>query len=222
MTWSETAVEIGLEYGIRNISGNVIDSTCFIVRLDQTGAIGVRTVQEGADKSADRLPEFLAGEIFRETRRWAEAMDAWLDDEALETDRASALAMVSALLACPIDDMRIETVKDLHEPGCLQKIAVAAAGETIEITPFGVHGANLFMKSAGLDGLRRHVHQEHDLREEGARARHATARVVKSAWYNACRIMLLPFAWALHLLDTNRDMSDLDVAPELAERSRLH
>ncbi len=102
LAWSPGALDVSLRYGICNISGNIIDATDFIVTLHRDGAIGMRVNQVLVADSKQAVLSFLTGEVFRETKRWAEDMASWRQPgSALSPTRAGILSIVSAMVAYP-------------------------------------------------------------------------------------------------------------------------
>jgi hypothetical protein len=216
LIWSDTSVDVYLQYGVCNVSGNVIDSIDVVVTLNQDGAVGIRMPEHTADDAREGLLQFIAGEVSREALRWTEDMKCWTEDDLPDPDRASILSIVSALVAHPLADMSITIEKDPLNPGCIRKARLSENSLVLEISAFGIHGVNLYLKGhASRAGILR-LHQEHDMREEGAQPKNACARFLKDASFGARRLMLLPLDMVLYLCE-KRQISEMKMASALVE-----
>lgn len=216
LVWSASAVDVHLQYGTCNLSGNVIDAMEMVVTLHQDGAIGIRDLLGATDKPRQALLTFLAGEVHRESLRWAEELQSWERGEALEVERAAILSIVSALVAHPIQEMSLQIEKEVARPASIRKACLFSGSSVIDITPAGKYGVNLYTKGSGVRAGILSLVQEHDLRQPGAEQSTHGARLLKRASVGARQLMRLPFG-AVEYLCKKRQGSAIRQASEFVE-----
>lgn len=216
LVWSESSVDVYLQYGICNVSGKVIDSTDIVVTLHREGAVGIKRPLAAAGHPIETLLTFLAGEVFRESHRWAEDMESWGDDEKLDMDRASILSIVSALVAYPFLDVNVSIEKDALKPACIRKARLSDVPLVIEITPAGWHGVNLDVKCYGTHAGALKRYQQYDMRQASAQAKTLYARFLKGASFRARQLMLLPWDTVLYLSERKQN-SEMNISFDLVK-----
>jgi hypothetical protein len=192
LVWLESSVEVSLQYGICNLSGNVIDSTDMVVILHKDGAVGIRTPLAVADHPNPSLLTFLAGEVYRESLRWAEQLRLWEEGEAIDFDRAAIFAIVSALVAQPTLGMNIEVEKNGQNSAGIRKARLIRPSQIVEIAAAGLYGVNIHVKGTGNNTGVLRLFQEADLRQPNVPAATHRARLIKRASFGARQLMRLP------------------------------
>jgi hypothetical protein len=208
LVWSESSVEVSLQYGICNLSGNVIDSTDIVVILHQDGAVGIRTPLAVADNPNRSLLTFLAGEVYRESLRWAEQLRSWEEGEAIEFDRAAIFAIVSSLVAQPTLEMNVEVEKNVQNSSGIRKVRLIRPSQIVEIAAAGLYGVNIHVKGTGNNARVLRLFQETDLRQPSAQAATHRERIIKRASFGARQLMRLPIG-ALQYWSRKKQCSDI-------------
>jgi hypothetical protein len=201
LTWREGAVDVHLQYGVCNISGNVMSSSDIVVRIRKDGVIELGAPAQSTTEPDDALMTFLAGEISREAARWKEDMASWMEEESLEGDKASILSMVSAVVAHPLSSIELNVEKDVGNPGCLRKIRMLGEFITVDVMAAGFHGVSLYVKGSGPYANILRLSQEPDMRDSAAMVKHPAFRFLKGASFRARKLMYLPLGMVLYFCE---------------------
>lgn len=147
IAWSDTGLEVTLQYGTRNISGKIIQATDFLITLHRNGAVGIQLANALADNQQVTMLGFLAGEIVRETWRWSQDVTAWIETSAgLPAERAAVLNIVGALVAYPADHVDIAVEKETNDRTHVSKVRILGDTAMMELTSAGIRCANVYVQ----------------------------------------------------------------------------
>jgi hypothetical protein len=207
LAWSENAVNVLLEYGTCNVSGDIVDSSEFFITLHQSGAIGVQLndISSSKKKQKKTLITFLAGEILRETKRWNEDMVAWNHNRsALTPERGSILNIVGALIAYPAPEIELVVEKRLNKRTSLIKARIIDQATVIDIRSRGIQSANLYIRSNGKTasaGAIRHAYKKYDVPNTIYPLQSRHRRILTEISFNAVQLVRLPIDFIMCLCE---------------------
>lgn len=166
LTWKDSTLTVRMEYGLRNLSGNVSNSADYTIALHQDGKLEVSLLKEQGEGQSDAVHEYLAGEMYREIARAKEYFQDWLVRDPEWLEHATLFSQVCAVVAHPFEAMALEVDKDPTNLALVRKIKLASDGLAIEITPSGAFGVNLFTKGFLSKADVHSIRQEVDMRPQ--------------------------------------------------------
>lgn len=202
LAWSESGLEVTLQYGTCNISGNVIEATDFLVTLHRDGAVGIRIKDQTDNNAKVGMLGFLAGEIVRETRRWAEDLVPWAEaDSALNDARASVLNIVSALVAYPVHEFSVDVEKALNNRSHVNKVRVLGDTAMMEITSAGSRSANLYVQPLSKQSIAVRSYKKYEIPVAGTWRKPTHARLMNKVTCSTIRLALLPMDFMIYLCE---------------------
>jgi len=202
MAWFDDALVMTLRYGTCNISGNVLESTDFIVTLHSDGAVGVQLKNQTTPASAVAILGFLAGEIVRETRRWAEDLVPWTEGSAtLDDDRATVLNIVGALIAYPVESFETVVEKELSRRAVVNKVRIIGETAMMEITSAGIRSANLYVQPLSKHSMTVRSYKKYDIPAPSTWRKPAHTRLINKVSCSTVRLALLPMDFMIYLCD---------------------
>jgi len=202
LVWSETGLEVMVQYGTCNVSGDVIEATDFLVTLHRDGAVGVRIKDEPTGTPKLAMLRFLAGEIARETRRWSEDLVPWAEARtALPDERATVLNIVSALVAYPVGEFDVVVEKELNNRARVSKVRIIGETAMMEITSAGVRSANLYVQPMTKQSITVRSYKKYDIPVAGAWRKPTHARLLNKVSCSTIRLALLPMDFMIYLCE---------------------
>lgn len=202
LAWSADALDVRLCYGVCNVSGTVADATEFVVTLRRNGGVGMYVVQDDLVDGKQALLEFLTGEVWRETRRWADDMHIWSQpDRTLSDDRAAILSLASALVAYPAANVDLIVDKDLSNRSRVTRLRVNDPEADFEITPAGYRSTNLYVYSRLPDSRAGRSYRKYDVQALSVVPKPRYLRLLDRATVTSTRLALLPMGLIVHLFE---------------------
>lgn len=163
IAWNKRSCSIGLEYGTQNVSGTVHRLTKFSVSLHKNGIVSMRAA-DASDKEAVMLAQFIAGEIKRQARLWAEDLEAWCKGESKESTE-SVCCLVSGIAGVPEDAASLRLDRLPSERRRVHKIVLLTRKFSYEISLRGRHGLCWYVKDTSAPHRKARLLQLEDVRQ---------------------------------------------------------